>query len=226
MNACMAYPPSLPFPWYSHDRRSCSWGKRRSRCSREPCSSTGEHHFTAVPLHCTNSRLSGLSPQALAAWCAPPPPSPHPSSLHARKQLEVGSPLAKLSTAGRSGLAITIRAQQPGPQRVPLLGSSQVQLCLRAPPPAGLGSETGEGSSGQLHRGDDGGRVSSHAAASSSSAGASGAGRGGRAAVSSENFTLHLPGDLGAPLALQVPHDWERVRRSMGARQHRVSWSA
>ena len=37
----------------------------------------------------------------------------------------------------------------------------------------------------------------------------------------SEHFSLHLPDDPGAPLALQVPHDWEQVRRARRHGAHR-----
>ncbi len=127
-----------------------------------------------------------------------PPPSP-------RTLLQVGSPPTKLSTAGRNGLAITISAQ-PGPhQQVPRLSSSQVQLCLKAPPQQATDSPEAQQ--------EEDGRASSHAMASSSAAAGSG-GSGGRAtaaAMSAANFSLHLLGDPGAPIALHVSQEWEQV---------------
>lgn len=150
-----------------------------------------------------------------------------------RMLVGVTSPPTQLSTAGRNGLAIRLRAQE-ATQCIPRVTSSTVQMSLKSPPPLEAGEgvhgsngppwpESGSGSG--LGRPDTSldqnrllGSSSDEEAVDveeeqtdrvGSHATASTSFGGGS---SSPQFTLHLMDSPGAPHALMVPPDWEQVR--------------
>ena len=130
-----------------------------------------------------------------------------------RRLVRVGSPELKLSTAGRNGLAITITALDGPHCTVPLLSSSQVQLCLKAPPvPTSEPVQPTRPTDADTLYATEDRQAGGHKKAGRE-AGEDPPSTSGRTSVGAgpAAFSLHLRGAPGAPLSLQVPEDWERA---------------